>query len=108
MDDLQKRKESDLGTITGTFSGDWSRDQRWWRDNFRNRPYATADRRFEDYEPGYRFGYLAANRYRGCTWNDVESNIRTDWDRFEGRGQSSWENMKDAVRDAWASITGKR
>ena len=32
------------GTTTGSFSGDWQRDESWWRDNWRNRPYATADR----------------------------------------------------------------
>ena len=113
MDNLNKGNLSDIGmtgssTGTGTFTGDWNQDQLWWRDNFRNRPYVSADRRFEDYEPGYRFGYESANRYRGKNWNDVETNLRTDWDRFEGRGSSTWENIKDSVRDAWDSVTGKR
>jgi hypothetical protein len=113
MDNLNKGNTSDIGltgttTDTGSFSGDWNLDQQWWRENFRNRPYVSADRRFEDYEPGYRFGYESANRYRGKTWSDIEPRLRTDWDRFEGRGSSTWESMKDSVRDAWDSITGKR
>jgi hypothetical protein len=113
MDNLNKGNTSDIGltgttTDTGSFTGDWNLDQQWWRENFTNRPYVSADRRFEDYEPGYRFGYESANRYRGKSWNDAEPTLRTDWDRFEGRGSSTWESMKDAVRDAWDSITGKR
>jgi hypothetical protein len=113
MDNLNKGNFSDVGmtggtTGTGTFTGDWNNDQQWWRDNFRNRPYVSADRGFDYYEPGYRFGYESANRYRGKNFNDVESNLRTDWDRFEGRGSSTWENVKDSVRDAWDNITGKR
>ena len=113
MDNLNKGNFSDIGTTgpaanTGSFSGDWNLDQQWWRENFRDRPYVSADRRFEDYEPGYRFGYESANRYRGKNWDDIEPNLRTDWDRFEGRGRSTWENVKDSVRDAWDSLTGKR
>ena len=112
-DNLAKGNVSDVGLTgsgvnQGTFSGDWNLDQAWWRENFRNRPYVTADRRFEDYEPGYRFGYQSLSRYRGKNWNDVESNLSSDWQHFEGRGQSTWENVKDSVRDAWDSITGKR
>ena len=107
---IAKGNTSDVGLTgtTGNLSGDWNLDQNFWRANFRDRPYVTADRRFEDYEPGYRFGYESANRYRGKQWNDIEPTLRTDWDRFEGRGHSTWENMKDAVHDAWDKVTGKR
>jgi len=105
MDNLQNRKEMDLGRPIGAFTGDWTRDQDWWRDNFINRPYVSADRGFEFYEPGYRYGYESATRFKGRSWDDVESDLRTGWNRFEGRGQSTWENIKDAVRDAWNKLT---
>jgi hypothetical protein len=107
MANLNKQGQTDLGATSGTFSDDWNSDRSWWQENFRNRPYVSADRRFEDYEPGYRFGYESANRYRGKNFNDIESSLRTDWDRFEGRGSSTWENMKDSVRDAWDRVTGR-
>lgn len=97
---------SDLGTAP--LSGDWMKDREWWRSSFHSRPYASADKPFEDYEPGYRFAYDEAGKYRGKRWDDVEPKLRTDWDRFEGRGQSTWENVKDSVRDAWDNLTGKR
>lgn len=110
-DNIAKGNTSDVGlggTTSSSISGDYNIDQNWWRDNFRHRPYVTADRRFEDYEPGYRFGYESAKRHRGKQWNDVEPTLRSDWDRFEGRGHSTWDNMKDAVHDAWDRVTGKR
>jgi hypothetical protein len=107
MDNLDNRNEVNLGTIPGvTFSGNWTRDQSWWRENFRDRPYVQADRGFEVYEPGYRYGYESASRLRGRSWNDVEPELRTGWNSFEGRGQSTWENIKDAVRDAWDRVNG--
>jgi hypothetical protein len=113
MDNLNKGNISDVDltgqpvTGTGKFTGDWNLDQQWWRDNFRNRPYVTADRSFEDYEPGYRFAYDEQIKYRGKNFNEIEPKLRTDFDRFEGRGQSTWESMKDAVRDAWDNLTGR-
>ena len=45
----------------------------------------------------------------GRNWNDVESDLRTGWDKYENRPDrgSTWESVKDAVRDAWHRITGQ-
>ncbi len=94
------------GTGPGMSSGDWSTEDRYWRENYVSRPYAHADRGYDTYQPGYRYGFESANRYRGRQWNEVESDLRSGWDRYEHRGQSTWENIKDAVRDAWDRVTG--
>jgi hypothetical protein len=105
----------DRGTAGSSASGsaaspasDWATDRQWWEQSYRSRPYATADRGFEFYEPGYRYGHEAAQRYRGRSWNDVEADLQSGWDRYEHRGaaRSTWENVKDAVRDAWDRVTG--
>ena len=44
----------------------------------------------------------------GRNWDDVESDLKTGWEKFEGRGESTWENVKHAVRDAWHRVTGQR
>ncbi len=94
-------------TTTGSGAGDWSTEETYWRNNWSSRPYATADRGFDYYAPGYRYGYESATRYRGRDWNDVESDLRSGWDRYEHRGQSTWENIKDSVRDAWNRVTNR-
>ena len=111
LDDLNKGNFSDVGmtgNAIGTMTGTWDTDQAWWRENFRNRPYVTADRRFEDYEPGYRFAYQSQSRYRGKNFNEVEPSLRSDWNNYEGRGTSTWDHVKESVRDAWDHLTGKR
>jgi hypothetical protein len=108
MANLENRNEVNLGTpISGAFSGDWTRDRGWWRDNFMSRPYATADRTFEDYEPGYRYAYESYPRYKGRKFSDVEPDLRTGFTKFEGRGRSTWENVRESVRDAWDKLTGR-
>jgi len=87
---------------------DWDEEDAYWKANFRTRPYASAaDRDYDYYRPGYRYGYESANRYQGREWNDVEADLRRDWDRYEHRAQTAWEQVKSAVRDAWDRVTGR-
>ncbi len=85
----------------------WNDEDAYWRSNFRSRPYGSAGRTYEFYQPGYRYGYDAASRFQDRSWDDVESDLKTRWDSYEHRGESTWEQIKDAVRDAWDRVTGK-
>jgi len=44
----------------------------------------------------------------GRTWDEAEEDLKAGWARFEHRSESAWEDIKDAVRDAWDRVTGKR
>lgn len=44
---------------------------------------------------------------RGEKWEDVETDLSRSWNAYEHRGTSTWEQMKEAVRDAWDRVTGK-
>lgn len=87
---------------------DWTTEEQYWRDNYATRPYVGANRDFDYWSPGYQYGYESGMKYQGKTWNDVETDIRTGWERFEHRGETTWEQIKDAVRDGWNRVTGNR
>lgn len=79
-------------------------------NNFRtlfNQRYGQQGYTYDQYEPAYRYGYTLANdaNYQGREWNDVERDARTRWERDN---QGNWENFKDAVRDAWDSVRGRK
>lgn len=86
---------------------DWTPEDAYWRSAFGSRPYGRADRGYEYYRPGYRYGFESAHRYRGRQWSEVESDLQSGWDKYEHRAQSTWENVKDAIRDAWDRVTGR-
>ena len=92
---------------TGTRT-DWTTEDAYWRENYTRRPYFETGRDYEFYGPAYRFGYDATDRYSGKQWNDVEPDLRRDWDRYEYRGQSTWEQIKNAVKDAWDRMVGNK
>jgi hypothetical protein len=90
---------------TGT-ALDWKTEEDYWRTNYSNRPYVAANKDFEYWRPGYRYGYDSAMKYQGRNWNDIENDLRTGWDRYEHRGKAAWEQIKNAVRDGWNRVTG--
>lgn len=85
--------------------GSWDDEESYWRDQYASRPYGAGSP-YERWQPAYRFGYESAQRYQGREWSDIEDDLRRDWDRSPGRDdRSTWEQMKDAVRDAWNRLT---
>jgi hypothetical protein len=87
----------------------WEEEDKYWRTNWQNRPYATESTYdYEYYRPGYRYGFESATKYADREWNQVESDLERNWNTWEHRGTSAWEQVKGAVRDAWDRVTGRR
>jgi len=77
-----------------------------FRSDFQ-RQYAASGATYDTYQPAYRYGYDMASdaRYQGRSFDQVESDLRTDYGRRYPN--SAWERMKDAVRYGWNRVTGK-
>ena len=96
----EKMGESDSRVLT------WDAEDRYWSEAYRSRPYFTADRGYEFYRPAYQYGFESAARYRGRPWGDVEPELSRGWDKERGASKSTWQDVKDAARDAWERVTG--
>lgn len=77
-----------------------------FRRDFQTR-YASSGGSYEDYAPGYQYGYQAASdpRYQGRTWDQVESELRSDYGRRYPN--SAWDRFKDSIRYGWDKVTGR-
>jgi hypothetical protein len=89
------------GTSSGStgrfedFDSDFRRD---WETRYRNTGYG-----YERYQPAYRYGYELGNRYQGRDWNDIQSNVQSDWQR--NHPNDKWEDFKDSIRTGWERFT---
>lgn len=95
--DTVRRTEVDVQELT-------SDDDAYFRGHWASNLAGSGDS-YDDYAPAYRYGTSMARSdlYRGRPWDDVETNLRTDWEaRNPG---STWEKMKAAVRHGWERIT---
>lgn len=101
-----------IGAVAGGLAGkgiaeaiDPTAEEAYWRDNFSSRPYVKGGSKFDDYGPAYRHGAEAYGRSKGRSFDDVEPELQRDWARVRGNSSLSWENAKDASRDAWQRMS---
>lgn len=97
ISDSVRRTEVDIEQLTPTddayFRGHWTSN------------FASQGGTYDEYAPAYSYGSSMARSemYRNRPWDDVESNLRSDWEsRYPN---STWERMKAAVRHGWERIT---
>ncbi|WP_229429786.1 YsnF/AvaK domain-containing protein [Massilia sp. ZL223] len=82
-------------------------DDNYYRSHYTS-TYGSAGGSYDDYAPAYSYGsqMRSDSRYANRQWDDVENDLRTDWEtRNAGRTGSTWENMKAAVRRGWDRMT---
>ncbi|UVW27141.1 hypothetical protein [Massilia sp. H6] len=76
-----------------------------WNANY---SAASEGASYDQYRPAYSYGadMARSEKYRGRQWNEVEGELRSDWDaRHGGNEQSTWDKMKLAVRHGWDRMT---
>lgn len=68
--------------------------------------YADEDRDFSEYSRDYRYGMALAEDegYRSRNWEEVEPEAGRHWETQE---DTTWDNIKDAVRYGWQRIRGR-
>ena len=99
-----------VGTIAGAAAGkrvaegiDPTGEADYWRSEYSNRPYVNADYNYDsDYAPAYAYGTSVRSQYAGRSWDpSLESDIRSGWEKAKDKSRLTWEQAKDAVRDAF-------
>ena len=80
----------------------------YWRMEYRNRPYYQQGVAYDEYAPAYRYGWESRGRYAGKRYEDVESDLGSNWDRFKGKSRLEWERARLATKDAWYRVEEKR
>jgi uncharacterized protein (TIGR02271 family) len=102
VDDTVRKTEVEVEQL-GAASPDDTDFRSHWQST-----YGTAGGRYEDYDAAYRYGSTMAGseRYKNYQWNDVEPQLRSDWE--SSHPGSTWDKVKDAVRYGAERVTGHR
>lgn len=104
---MDKQGDADIsgaGARSAATTGTWDQVMPTYRQRWQQR-YGSAGGRWEDYEPGYRYGHELRNRpeYRGRQWAQVEPDFERDW--TQRNPSSPWSHVRDSVRDTWENAT---
>lgn len=78
----------------------------YWRDQHSKRPYYKTGTDYSHYQPAYRYGWESATRpdYMGRSFDEVEPDLRTNWNTYRGTHKAEWNDVRDASRDAYDRI----
>jgi hypothetical protein len=101
-----------IGAIVGGLAGkgvaekiDPTREDAYWRENYKNRSYVDATSSYDDYGPAYALGVEAQSKYPGRDFDDVKGDLSRDWNSAPGRSTLDWSRAQHATRDAWNRVS---
>ncbi len=101
-----------VGAIAGGLAGkgvaemvDPTVEDAYWRENHVKQPYYSSDRAYDAYAPAYRTGYEGRAKYDGRKFDEVESDLQSDYKRHNGK--LDWVDVKDATRNAWNRVDSR-
>jgi len=96
-----------VGGLAGKAAGeaiDPTREDAYWKENYTRESYYDKSLRYDDYAPAYRTGYLGRGQYGDRSFDDVEGDLRKDYERSKGASSLTWDRAKLAARAAWARV----
>jgi len=105
-----------IGAVAGGLAGkgvaesiDPTAEDKYWRDNHASSSYATKEHGFEHYQPAYKLGYESRSLHGDKPWSEVESELRTGWEKNRGTSKLDWDHARHATRAAWDRVgSGKK
>ena len=105
MKNQNTQGSTNRSSTTGTqYNIDTSAEDNYWRGAYSNEPYYNKQYDFNDYSPAYKLGYEGRNRYLGRSYDEAESELSNDWDKFKGKSRLMWNDAKQAVRAGWHRV----
>ena len=100
-----------VGAVAGGLAGkavaeqiDPTAEDAYWRENYASRPYVVDGDTYDTYDPAYRAAYENYNRYDGRPFDEVELDLRSDYEKRVGNSGMKWDRAKEATRDAWNRV----
>lgn len=68
---------------------------------FREEPYYSTGRNWEDYAPAYRYALRAHDARDPRHFEDIEPELATEWELVRDRSRLTWPEARPAMAAAW-------
>jgi hypothetical protein len=85
---------------------DVATEENYWRKHYRELGYVQETDDYELFEPAFRTGYMGRRRHPGKTFQEVENELRRDYEAVAGATALGWEKAVCAACDAWNQAGG--
>lgn len=101
-----------VGAVIGGLAGkgvaeviDPTAEDAYWRENYTSQSYVEEGESYDDFGPAYRFGSESYGRAEGRTFDQLEPDLKTEWDSKKGSSNLTWDRAKHASRDSWQRMS---
>ncbi|MEO8080178.1 MAG: hypothetical protein ABI641_06580, partial [Caldimonas sp.] len=81
-----------VGAVIGGLAGkgvaesiDPTREDAYWRENYRGRPYVDDAASYDDFGPAYAYGVSSYGTHAGRSYDAAEADLSRGWDRARGK-----------------------
>ena len=80
---------------------DWNREDEAFRE--RHTSLGSSDLDYEKARPAYQYGYAAGadERFRGRRFDEIENDLRVEWDNDYASQSGSWDSVRGYVNRAY-------
>ena len=99
------------GAVAGGYAGkgvaeifDPTVEAAYWQDEYRNRPYTEENLSYDNYQDAYRIGYEGYAKYPDRSFDEVELELKREFEKSPAAADMSWEKAKHPARDAWDRV----
>lgn len=99
------------GAVVGGLAGkgvaekiDPTVEDAYWQGNYSKQKYVEPNTDYAVYQPAYRIGYEGRSRYPGKRYDEVEPDLRRDYESYSGKPTLAWDKARLAARDAWNRV----
>jgi len=97
-----------VGVIAGGLAGkavgesvNPTEEDTYWRSRYVNEPYYETGRKYDDYAPAYRAGYMARSEDDTRSFDEAEADLQARYLRERGASRLEWAQARAATRAAW-------
>ena len=79
-------------------------EERFWRETYIREPYYVKGRTYEYYAPGFRAGWEGRVRHDGRTFEQVEPELKANYNLTRTELDPGWQDVRPAARAAWDRV----
>jgi hypothetical protein len=83
-----------------------SEEEAYWKEKYKTLAYYNEGREYDDYALAFHYGWESAAKAEnaGRKFEEIEPELERNWSSYTGSNKNTWQDFKDAVRDAYDRI----
>jgi hypothetical protein len=83
-----------------------SEEEAYWKEKYKTRAYYNEGREYDDYALAFHYGWESAAKPEnaGRKFEEIEPELERNWSSYTGSDKNTWQDFKDAIRDAYDRI----